>query len=86
MQDNTNEPNPVDQLMQSLVGKVYIDDRDSGATIPPGLDESKVVRQSELPPLTRIIHLDDMVTMDYNPERWNVHIDNEDKVTEVKRG
>lgn len=78
------------QDMESLVGKVYIDDRseliDSRAPDSKQSDKQTEVRHSELPEGTRVIGPDTMVTMDYRPDRWNLHVDENNVVKKVKQG
>lgn len=69
--------------MQSLVGKTYVDDRNKESEQTNNRD---VVRHSELPEGTRIVSPDTFITMDYREDRWNVHIDEKNIVTKVKRG
>jgi len=44
------------------------------------------VYQSTLPSGTRIIKPDSMVTMDYRPERLNLHIDRDGKIVDERCG
>jgi hypothetical protein len=76
--------------MQSTVGKTYVDDRlewiDNTAPERRQTEKSKVVRHSELPEGTRIIGPDTMVTMEYKADRWNLHVDENNKITKVRQG
>ena len=75
---------------QDWVGKKYVDDR-AELTSPDAPDarqtnKNEVVRHSELPEGTRVIDPNTMVTMDYNENRWNLYVDEGNKVVKVKRG
>lgn len=75
------------QQHQDWVGKTYVDDR--AELVSPDArqtNKSEVVRHSELPEGTRVIDKDTMVTMDYREDRWNLYVDENKKVTKVKRG
>lgn len=75
--------------MQSFVGKTYVDDRQDLTDTSSGseqTDKSSTVRHSELPEGTRVITPDTMVTMDYNENRWNLHVDEDNVVKKVKQG
>ena len=78
------------ESMQSHVGKTYVDDRadlvDDRAPDGKQSDKNKVVRHSELPEGTRIIGPDTMVTMDFNENRWNLHVDGNNVVKKVRQG
>lgn len=67
----------------NYVGKKYIDDRDQSTAQS---DPSKEVRHTELPEGTRIIHPDDMVTMDFREDRLNLYVDDNDIVTKQRCG
>ena len=76
--------------LKSMVGKTYVDDRaelvDNQAPDSRQTDKSSEVRHSELPEGTRVIGPDTMVTMDYKEDRWNLHVDEDNKVTKVRQG
>ena len=76
--------------MKSHVGKQYVDDRheltDTSAPDNRQTDKSTVVRHSELPEGTRVVGPDTMVTMDFNPDRWNLHVDDKNVVKKVTQG
>jgi len=76
--------------MKSHVGKIYVDDTKDlvDSTGPDGAqtDKNKVVRHSELPEGTRVQGPNTVVTMDFNPDRWNLYVDSDNKVTKVKQG
>lgn len=63
----------------NYVGKKYIDDRDGRQD--EHCDTNIYVLHSDLPKGTRIIHSDDMVTMDFRENRFNLHLDDNDEVT-----
>eukprot|EP00179_Madagascaria_erythrocladioides_P018484 CAMPEP_0198341858 /NCGR_PEP_ID=MMETSP1450-20131203/49949_1 /TAXON_ID=753684 ORGANISM="Madagascaria erythrocladiodes, Strain CCMP3234" /NCGR_SAMPLE_ID=MMETSP1450 /ASSEMBLY_ACC=CAM_ASM_001115 /LENGTH=69 /DNA_ID=CAMNT_0044046919 /DNA_START=221 /DNA_END=430 /DNA_ORIENTATION=+ len=62
---------------QSWVGKFLKKDADAGA------DD---VKESQLPNNHRVLKPDSMTTMDHQPTRLNVHVDNDGKITDVKFG
>lgn len=76
--------------MKSMVGKTYVDDQsdfiDKSVTDARQTDKNEVVRHSELPEGTRVIGPDTMVTMDFKADRWNLHVDENNKVTKVRQG
>ena len=73
-----------------MVGKTYVDDQsdfiDKSVTDARQTDKNEVVRHSELPEGTRVIGPDTMVTMDFKADRWNLHVDENNKVTKVRQG
>jgi predicted AlkP superfamily phosphohydrolase/phosphomutase len=75
---------------ESYVGKLYVDDTqqlvDGSGPDSAQSDKSTVVRRSELPENTRIIGPDTMVTMDYNEDRLNLTIDENNIVVKERHG
>lgn len=76
--------------MNAHIGKHYVDDREElvDSTVPDGnqTDKNSVVRHSELPENTRVLGPNSMATMDYNEDRWNLHVDEENVVKKVVKG
>jgi len=76
--------------LKSVAGKIYVDDRadpvDRSKPAGDRTDRESKIHHSELPANTRVIHPDSMVTMDYNPNRWNLHVDESNKITKVEQG
>jgi hypothetical protein len=73
-----------DKYANSLIGKIYVDDTKQSYDS----SDDRIVRQSELPQGTpiRILAPDTIVTMEYCPNRWNLHLDKDDKVIKVRKG
>jgi len=78
------------QDMKSLIGKTYVDDQhelvDDTAQDGRQSDKETVVRHSELPEGTRVIKPNTIITMDFRADRWNLHVDEGNKVTKVIKG
>jgi len=68
--------------MSDWVGKRYVDDRKAERHE----DDYNIVKHSDLPEGTRVLHPDSMWTMDYNPDRVNVHVDDDCIITKVRNG
>ncbi|CAO3590925.1 unnamed protein product [Absidia cylindrospora] len=64
-----------------LVGKIIVGD-EAVISIPAG----KFVRASELPTSHRILGKNSVATMDYRPDRLNIHVDDDKKVKGVNYG
>lgn len=76
--------------LKSLIGKTYVDDRaelvDNTAPDSRQTNKETIVRHSELPEGTRVIGPNTMVTMEYKEDRWNLHVDDNNKVVKVVKG
>ncbi|CAM6054137.1 unnamed protein product [Sphagnum tenellum] len=76
--------------LDNAVGKTYVDDRhELVSDDAPDARQSNpqlVIRHSQLPEGTRVIAPGTMVTMDFNENRWNLHVDDNNKVTKVRKG
>ncbi|KAI8139467.1 hypothetical protein BJV82DRAFT_521901 [Fennellomyces sp. T-0311] len=70
-----------DGWRDKLVGKTIL--RESEET---ALSEDQVVRENELPAIRRILPPNSMMTMDFRPERLNIHVDANRKVRSVNYG
>lgn len=46
----------------------------------------KYVRRKDLPKPSRVIPKNSMITMDFRPDRLNVHVDDRKKITGVNYG
>jgi hypothetical protein len=72
------------------VGKTYVNDRtelvDNTAPDARETNKNTTVRYSELPEGTRVIRPDTIVTMEFRPNRWNLHVDDNNKVVKVSKG
>jgi predicted pyridoxine 5'-phosphate oxidase superfamily flavin-nucleotide-binding protein len=68
---------------EKLVGKRFVDDNEA---VPAGIDPSRVVRRSDLPKHHRIVKPGTMSTTDFRPERLNVKLDEENRVTSANFG
>jgi hypothetical protein len=78
------------QSTSSYIGKTYVDDRASGSSSSSSSSEEdtreNIVRHSELPEGSRVIGPDTMVTMDFREDRFNLEIDENNKVTGTRHG
>lgn len=63
----------------NYIGKTLITDH----TLCP---DSNDILINELPPGTRVIKPDTVVTMDFKPERLNIHVDHENKIIKQTTG
>ncbi|KAI5808880.1 hypothetical protein DFH27DRAFT_650147 [Peziza echinospora] len=66
-----------------LVGKKLVDEGTASARSTGGGD---VYPRDQLPKPSRVCKPGGLFTMDYNTERLNVHVDNDDVVTHVTLG
>lgn len=69
---------------KDLIGKTFISDCEQQAEARP-LNAPEFTR-ANLPAESRVIAPGMMYTMDFRPERLNVHIDSDGKVTKVRYG
>lgn len=65
------------------VGKVLVDDTQD---IHSEADPAREVLKSQLPEGTRVIREGDFVTMDFDPERLNLYINDESVITRQRHG
>jgi hypothetical protein len=72
------------QDYQHWIGLKYVNDVD--CLHDDCLDDSQILHQSQLPQGSRVVGPETMVTMDYNPDRLNVHIDHDCTVVRVHIG
>ncbi|RCH96702.1 hypothetical protein CU098_009192 [Rhizopus stolonifer] len=70
-----------DGWKDKLVGKIILDDEQETA-----LSEGEYVRRKDLPKPSRVIPKNSMITMDFRPDRLNVHVDDRKKITGVNYG
>ncbi|KAI8082852.1 uncharacterized protein BX664DRAFT_339218 [Halteromyces radiatus] len=70
-----------DGWRDKLVGKTVVDDE----TIT-SLPEDKIVRKKDLPQFHRVLAPNSIMTMDYRPERLNIHVDANQQVKGVNYG
>lgn len=73
---NNQATNPTEEWTHKLVGKTISDQNHSEVNFC----------KRDLPEKHRIIEPGMMVTKDFVPERLNVHVDNEGKVTHCQHG
>ncbi|KAI9248832.1 hypothetical protein BDA99DRAFT_445938 [Phascolomyces articulosus] len=76
-----NNNNDCDGWRDKLVGKKILKDNEETA-----LSSDQFVRESELPKLRRVLPPNGVMTMDYRPERLNIHLDHNQKVQSVNFG
>lgn len=69
----------------NYVGKKYVDDTDHPTSIG-GDTKANVVKRSELPPRTRVLREGSMYTMDFDPDRLNLHLDQDNVVVRQHKG
>lgn len=82
MSTQTNQSN---QSFDNLVGRKFVDDSAQGS-ISNSIPDSSVIKKSDLPEGTRVLGPDTMATMDFRPDRLNIHIDDEQKVIKTTKG
>nr|CAG8552428.1 8503_t:CDS:2 [Entrophospora candida] len=73
------ESTSIEEWHQKLIGKKLVSSGEVAAT-----DDSNVFKIEDLPKNHRVIGPDTFYIMNFVPERLNVHIDKENKVTNVK--
>ena len=66
--------------LNDLIGKTYNSNKNKTT------ETKETVYYSDLPKGTRILHPDTIITMEYNPDRWNLHVDDNNKITNVTKG
>ncbi|KAI9287491.1 hypothetical protein BC943DRAFT_318208 [Umbelopsis sp. AD052] len=73
------QPNEEAQLWQNkLIGKTLIHDNEETE-----LGEDKIFRAKNLPQPSRVVKPDSFITLDFRPERMNVKVDKDNKITGV---
>ncbi|RHZ46557.1 hypothetical protein Glove_615g17 [Diversispora epigaea] len=74
----------IDEWKSKLVGKTLVRSKDISTASE--VDNDKVVHETVLPEGKRIINKGMFVTMDWKPERLNVHLNEDDKIMSVNYG
>ncbi|KAI8367357.1 hypothetical protein EDC96DRAFT_506529 [Choanephora cucurbitarum] len=78
---SSNQPNDTDGWHEKLVGKIILNNDEETA-----LSSDEYVRVQDLPTPHRVLPPGTMATMDFRPERLNVHVDQSKRCTGVKFG
>ena len=66
------------------IGKKYVDDHDDNC---PQIEEDvEIIRHSQLPENTRILTPDSLVTLEYNKDRLNITIDDDNIIIKENMG
>ncbi|SAM00134.1 hypothetical protein [Absidia glauca] len=81
MQPGKQQQDDCDGWRDKLVGKTIVGD-EAVTSLPAG----SFVRTKDLPKLHRVLGSNSMMTMDYRPDRLNIHIDDDKKVKGVNYG
>jgi hypothetical protein len=71
--------------LNDLIGKTYNDNSSENKTTET-TETKQTVYYADLPKGTRILHPDTITTMEYNPDRWNLHLDDNNKIINVTKG
>ncbi|CAG8574726.1 6985_t:CDS:2 [Diversispora eburnea] len=74
----------IDEWKSKLVGKILVRSKDISTVSE--VDKDKVVLETDLPEVKRIVNKGMLVTMDWKPERLNVHLNEDNKITSVNYG
>jgi hypothetical protein len=69
-----------DAEFSSWIGKTLVRKTEAQAAV------DGVVLETTIPQPYRVLLPDSMMTMDFNPERINVHVDDSNKIQKVRRG
>ncbi|GAA5808749.1 hypothetical protein MFLAVUS_002144 [Mucor flavus] len=78
---NNDNSNDCDGWRDKLVGKVILNDDEETS-----LKTDECIRRKELPKPNRVLSPNSIMTMDYRPERLNIHVDHTMRVTGVNYG
>ncbi|KAI7854573.1 hypothetical protein BDC45DRAFT_440710 [Circinella umbellata] len=76
-----NANNDCDGWRDKLVGKTIVKDN-----VQTSLSSDQVIHENELPKVRRVLPPNAIMTMDYRPERLNIHVDANQKIRSVNYG
>ncbi|KAI9470380.1 hypothetical protein LPJ78_003700 [Coemansia sp. RSA 989] len=88
---NNQDPNALNldkkkEYYKHLIGKKYIrpeEHEQLKAQGKGGVDQEKEFTKEHLPELHRVVEANGIMTMDYRPDRLNVHLDEDDKCKNI---
>ncbi|KAI9331392.1 hypothetical protein BD770DRAFT_403531 [Pilaira anomala] len=78
---NNKNSGDCDGWRDKLFGKVILNDDEQ-----TGLAADEYIRKKDLPQPNRILPPNSIMTMDYRPDRLNIHVDHTMRVTSVNQG